>query len=187
MTTNRDYGAYVTISQELADYLVLDIGIPHRRDRICEQVIREMREHKCSPTVISEICLNPLHHLLHVKTGDELTYFNLVDKLHIHFTEISDTKKDITIWNTNHLPYLGVSKELSDFLRMDADAVYPRTVVFKRLYAYMCEYECNEAHGSKIYPNMPLSKLLRLDDHDKITHFNLWDKLKIHLTEKTVT
>jgi hypothetical protein len=94
---------------------------------------------------------------------------------------------NLSVYIKNTILYTGeihvkVSKELADFLSLPPDAIHPRTLIYNQLVRYMMESGCSKRRYYSIFPNTPLIQLLRLEPGDVLTHFNLWDKLNIHLT-----
>ena len=182
------HNTYITINKELADFLGMNVDGIYNWVRVYQQMSSYIRDHKCSEEKCSKIYPNaPLMKLLRLKVGDELDHFNLGDKLKFHCTEILFPQRqtpDVTV--SDKVSHVAISKEFSEFLGMDADAIYPRLSVYKKLNRYLKEHKCSEAHSSRIYPNAPLSKLLHLKDDDELTHATLLDKVESHFTEKTV-
>jgi hypothetical protein len=196
--------SYVSITKELADFLSIDVHTVHPRDSVIKRMLEYMTQHHCTEAHKREILPNlPLTWLLRLTEDDKLTQFNLFEKLQYHLTvakapvvetvSLRDTpgnlsestllteRPDSSLESYKH-PYVKITKELADFLNIDVHTVHPRSSVVKRLMEYMTQHHCSEAHVSKIYPNFPLTRLLRLTEDDKLTYFNLLDKLQYHLT-----
>jgi hypothetical protein len=173
---------YVSITKELADFLNMSAYEIHLRTAIIDKLNTYLREHQCTDlmTYNSTICpTGPLTRLLRLTEDEKLTHFNLSDKLSIHLT---DAKIPVIETESYKHTYVKISKELADFLNIDVHPVHSRSLVVKRLTEYMTQHHCSDAYNSKIYPNFPLTHLLRLTEDDKLTYFNLLDKLQYHLT-----
>jgi hypothetical protein len=173
--------SYVNITKELADFLSIDVHTVHPRDSVVKRMMEYMTQHHCTEAHKREILPNlPLTWLLRLTEDDKLTHFNLFEKLQYHLTV---AKAPVVETEPYKRPCVKITKELADFLSIDVHTVHPRSSVVKRLMEYMTQHHCSEAHVSKIYPNFPLAGLLRLTEDDKLTYFNLLDKLQYHLSE----
>ena len=189
-----DVSSCIRVSKELAEFLNIVADEVYRCTMIMSMIMSKMdtylREHECREPYSEEICPNaPLSKLLRLTPReDRLTAYNVFEKLKHHLTVFEpplDKVKHKTETKTEayKLPYVHISKELADFLNIDSRIVYPRSSVVKELNVYMTLNHCTEVRCSKICPNFPLTRLLRLTEDDKLTYFNLVEKLQCHLTE----
>ena len=78
-----------------------------------------------------------------------------------------------------------VSDELKKFFDLNKDELVARTEITKKITAYCVEHNLqNEKDKRIIKPNKDLKKLLRLNDKDELTYFNLQKYMKIHFPNK---
>jgi chromatin remodeling complex protein RSC6 len=78
-----------------------------------------------------------------------------------------------------------VSAELGKFLGLKGDELISRTNVTKRINAYCRDNKLQlESDKRKIVPDAPLKKLLKMNDGDELTFFNLQTYMKKHFPNK---
>ena len=78
-----------------------------------------------------------------------------------------------------------VSDELKKFFDLGKDELIARTEITKKVTSYCQEHNLqNEKDKRIIKPNKDLKKLLRLNDKDELTYFNLQKYMKIHFPNK---
>ena len=78
-----------------------------------------------------------------------------------------------------------VSDELKKFFDLGKDELIARTEITKKITSYCVEHNLqNEKDKRIIKPNKDLKKLLRLNDKDELTYFNLQKYMKIHFPNK---
>tara|TARA_B100001248_G_scaffold262153_1_gene256397 strand:- start:6688 stop:7284 length:597 start_codon:yes stop_codon:yes gene_type:complete len=78
-----------------------------------------------------------------------------------------------------------ISPELRTFLKVADDTLLARTEVTKRITTYIKENDLqNPENRREIFPDAKLSKLVNMDQDDKLTYFNLQRCIKHHFPPK---
>ena len=78
-----------------------------------------------------------------------------------------------------------VSPELATFLSLAKDELISRTDVTRRINDYFKENKLKDpSDNRKILPDEPLLKLLKMNDTDELTYFNLQKYMKVHYPNK---
>jgi hypothetical protein len=80
-----------------------------------------------------------------------------------------------------------ISNELAEFLGKSIGTEMPRTEVSKEINAYIEAHGLQDRHNGRIInPDERLRKLLRLNNGDELTYFNLQKYMKHHFTKSVV-
>jgi chromatin remodeling complex protein RSC6 len=81
-----------------------------------------------------------------------------------------------------------ISDELASFLGKSAGSEMARTEVSKEINQYIRQHNLQDkANGRKINPDSKLSTLLKIQNGDELTYFNLQRFMKHHFIKPTVT
>ena len=78
-----------------------------------------------------------------------------------------------------------ISQELKEFFNLDKEEKVARTEITKKITTYCLQHNLqNEKDKRIILPDKSLKKLLRINDGEELTYFNLQKYMKIHFPNK---
>lgn len=150
-----EHTVYVMVSKELSECLDLDADAIYPRINLWDAL----------KTHCTEVVFHPKKSLPPPPPP-----------LPVPFEKVETTKLEFTT-------HVAIDEELSAFLGLDVNTFYHRDMIFKQMNQYILDNKCAEPRCRDIFPNAPLSKLLRLEPGDKLDYFILGSKVKAHFTK----
>ena len=132
--------------------------------------------------------------LVHASLASVKTEFKVLEKRYLR--ELRQTKKECAKRKrkTGNRAPSGfvkptlISNELATFLGRDSGSIMARTEVTREINAYVRKHSLQDpANGRKINPDKKLASLLRVNNGDELTYFNLQRYMSPHFAKQNQT
>jgi len=184
------------ISNELAKFLGKPLATEMVRTDVSRLINSYIRDNNLQDPQNGRN-INPdtkLRALLKIGENDELTYFNLQKYMSPHFIKDGNVenvvKRPVTIQSTpvstdrrplGFIKPTKISDELATFLGKPLGTEMSRTDVSRYINSYIEDNNLQDPQsGRKINPDDKLRAILKIDENDELTYFNLQKYMKPH-------
>ena len=166
----------LSISDELANFLGKPVGSEMRRTDIIYDIIRYIR----SKNLIDGPIINPDENIRKILKLPENNGVISIFDINIYVTSLCIRQ------SRDKKPTL-ISNELAEFLGKAIGTEMSRTEVSKEIISYINAHGLQDPiNGDKVNPDEKLRKLLKLNDGDELTYFNLHTYMKHHFIKPVV-